>query len=310
MRDRRSVDDLTVEELEEILRIKKRQAHQARLDRFERMGRRRGDLPLPGDGRTVTDAGDGPDPIAFESFVYENGAPRRNLRDRLLLVVEIAAVMGLIGILAFTAITLRNLNEASTEAQQAQIADLPTPTATPILSAVVLPGGHTPPTDPGGAQPNYNEVPASLRPIVQQQFAGPVIVPTPGPSSAIRLRVPAIGVDAPIVQGDGWEQLKKGVGQHIPSADPGQAGNVVLSAHDDVYGQIFRYLDRLHVGDKVIVSTQTQDYTYEVVNWRVVPPTTLDVMDSNPNESIVTLISCYPYLVNSDRIVVVARLTE
>ncbi|HEC23200.1 MAG TPA: hypothetical protein ENI95_09815, partial [Chloroflexi bacterium] len=49
MPDRRSVDDLTIEELEQILRIKKREARMQRLQRFERVGRRRGDLPLPGE---------------------------------------------------------------------------------------------------------------------------------------------------------------------------------------------------------------------------------------------------------------------
>ncbi len=40
----------------------------------------------------------------------------------------------------------------------------------------------------------------------------------------MRIEIPALKVDAPVVQGDGWEQLKKGVAQHIGSANPGEGG--------------------------------------------------------------------------------------
>jgi sortase A len=136
-----------------------------------------------------------------------------------------------------------------------------------------------------------------------------VFAPTPGPSGAITLRIPALGVNAPIVQGDGWEQLKKGVGQHIGSADPGQNGNVVLSAHDDIYGEIFRYLDELQPGDDIFIGTLTQEYHYQVSYYHIVPPTQVDVMGPT-QEPVVSLISCYPYLVNSDRIVVLGELVS
>ena len=49
MRDRRSVDDLTIEELEQILRRKKRESRLERLRRYESDGRRRVDIPTPED---------------------------------------------------------------------------------------------------------------------------------------------------------------------------------------------------------------------------------------------------------------------
>jgi sortase A len=308
MRDRRSVEDLSIEELEQILRLKKHQQRQERLERYERQGRRRVDVPLPGDEPA-------PEPEVQRGIVYTslfgNGAgdSQSKNRDRLLLGIEVAAALGLVAILIFAAVTLRDLNRQSVEAQAEQIAALPSPTPTPLISAVVLPGGHTPPTSDQGAAPNYDEVPSHLRPLVEQQYAGPVIIPTPSPGSAIRIRIPAINVDAPIVQGDGWEQLQKGVGQHIGSALPGAVGNVVLSAHNDIYGEIFRRLDQLQEGDEIILHTQTQQYTYRVDHWRIVDPTDVGVMDPT-HDPVVTLISCYPYLVNTDRIVVIAGLSQ
>ena len=119
----------------------------------------------------------------------------------------------------FAALSLQELNADSAQDQADAVAELPTASPTPIISAVVLPGGHTPPTSPGGAQPNYDEVPAYLRPQVEQQFSGPVILPTPGPTLASFIEIPSIGINAKIVQGDGWEQLKQGVGQHVGTAD-------------------------------------------------------------------------------------------
>jgi sortase A len=132
-------------------------------------------------------------------------------------------------------------------------------------------------------------------------------VPTSAPDQAILIQIPSINVDATVVQGDGWEQLKKGVGQYVGSPDPGQDGNVVLSAHNDVYGELFRYLDRLVPGDQVIIYTQQRQYVYIVDRTVLVEPTAVEVMASSGSPTV-TLISCYPYLVDKQRIVVFARL--
>jgi sortase A len=181
----------------------------------------------------------------------------------------------------------------------------PTAAPTPLLMAVVLPSGHTPPDPQGNTGPNEAEIPENLRPLMQSIANLPA--PTPGVGQAVRIEIPAIRIDAPVVQGDGWEQLKKGVAQHVGSADPGQPGNVVLSAHNDVYGELFRNLDKLQPGDLVRLYTQQRQYVYLVDRTEFVAPTAVEVMAS-AGAPTVTLISCYPYLVDKRRIVVFARL--
>ena len=225
---------------------------------------------------------------------------RRRFFDRLLLVVEILAVAGLVGILISGLGILQDLNE---EVASALVQETLTPT--PLVMAVVLPSGHTPPDAQGNTRPNTDEIPAHLQPMVQSLANLPV--PTAAPDQAIRIQVPALKIDAPVVQGDGWEQLKKGVGQNAGSANPGQTGNVVLSAHNDVYGELFRYLDKLQPGDQVVLYTQQRQYTYVVDRTAVVEPTAVEVMASTGSPTV-TLISCYPYLVDDQRIVVFARL--
>jgi sortase A len=214
--------------------------------------------------------------------------------------VEILAVLGLVGLMLNWFGLLQSLNQEVVIALRQD-----TLTPTPLITAIVLPSGHTPPTAPGGAQPNQAEIPEHLRPLVQSIADLPL--PTPGPAQAMRIQIQVINVDAPVVQGDSWDQLKKGVGQHVGSADPGQVGNVVLSAHDDVFGEIFRNLDRLQPGDQVQVFTAQQQFVYVVTSSQIVAPTQVDLM--NPTSApTLTLISCYPYMVDKNRIVVFAKL--
>lgn len=298
---RKAPQDLSVEELRRLLVEKRRGARKERLEHYRRTG------------RVVSVAPDLPDfdshPSAPVVDTLETNAsmpehaavsPRRKFLDRLLLGVEILAVLGLVLILVNGFGLLRTLN--------AEVADALNPetiTPTPLVMAVVLPSGHTPPDANGNTAPNEAEIPEHLRPMVQSLANIPI--PTPAPDQAVRLQVPALNIDAPVIQGDGWEQLKKGVGQYIGSADPGRDGNVVLSAHNDVYGEIFRYLDRLVPGDQVIVYTKQRQYVYVVDRTVLVEPTAVEVMASTGSPTV-TLISCYPYLINDQRIVVFARL--
>jgi sortase A len=297
----KSPEDLSEQELRRLLLDKRHDARQKRLERFRRSGRAvllSPDLPpaaleewrtqLPVDEVDSATEGRGTRPA------------RRRWFDGILLSVEILAVLGLVGLMLNWFGLLQSLNQ---EVAIALRQDTLTPT--PLITAIVLPSGHTPPTAPGGAQPNQAEIPEHLRPLVQSIADMPL--PTPGPAQAMRIQIQAINVDAPVVQGDSWDQLKKGVGQHVGSADPGQVGNVVLSAHDDVFGEIFRNLDRLQPGDQVQVFTAQQQFVYVVTSSQIVAPTQVDLM--NPTSApTLTLISCYPYMVDKNRIVVFAKL--
>lgn len=296
----RSLDDLTVDELRQLLVEKRRAERQKRLEHFRRTGRVIALAPQP--TATPLEALRSEVQAAEEREAVISTPRRRTWMDRLLLLVEFAAVAGLIWI-AFTGVNI--LNNLNKEVASALV--LPTLTPTALIRAVVLPSGHTPPDAPGGVQPNTAEIPEHLRPLVQNMASLPV--PTASPQQAVRLQIPAIKVDHPVVQGDGWEQLKKGIGQHIGTPNPGQKGNIVLSAHNDVFGQIFRDLDQLKPGDAVIVFTNQRTYTYLVRQTQIVEPTQVEVM-APTSEPVVTLISCYPYRVDNKRIVVTAALQD
>ena len=300
MRKKGTPEDLSVEELRRLLVEKRRASREERLERYRRTGRVV--LVAPDiDGSSLEDMRTGELDESIEDQVQTQPRLRRKrVLDGLLLFVEVLAVVGLL-LLIFNGINMmRELNnEVATALEQ------PTLSPTPLIVSVVLPSGHTPPTSPEGARPNEAEIPQHLRTLVQSLANIPI--PTPGPEHAIRIQIPSIGVDAPIVQGDGWEQLKKGVGQHIGSSNPGEKGNVVLSAHNDIFGEIFRELDRLKPGDTITLYTNQRAYNYVVSGSEVIEPTQVEVMESTSKPTI-TLISCYPYLVDDKRIAVTGRI--
>ncbi len=295
----KSPEDLSIDELQQLMVEKRRKIRMRHLEQFRNTGRvvnltsDQGNTSLENlHSTSLTDHN------LDEKLPWYKRAGRA--LDRIFLVIEILAVAGLLFIIYSGVKILRNLNNEFTQSL------IPaTLTPTPLINAIVLPSGHTPPNSSQGAQPNDAEIPAHLLPLYHSMAQLPI--PTPAPEQAVRIQIPAINVDAPVVQGDSWEQLKKGVAQHLETADPGQIGNLVLSAHDDIYGEIFRHLDQLQRGDDVIIYTATRSFTYVIANVQVVAPTDVEVMANTPDPTV-TLISCYPYMVDNQRIVVRANL--
>jgi hypothetical protein len=117
---------------------------------------------------------------------------------------------------------------------------------------VDLPGAHAPPIAFGGARLNFQlSTPAS-------------------PKQAFRVQIPSINVDASVVQGDDWEHLKMGVGQKIGSSNPGEKGVVIFSAFNDVFGEVFRHIDELAIGDSISLYSTERAYTYTVNTTEIV----------------------------------------
>ncbi|MCK4801069.1 MAG: class D sortase [Anaerolineales bacterium] len=294
--------DLSVNELRRLLIEKRRSGRHERIERYRETGRvvrlvSEEEETTWDDIRTSFPEGEG-----IQDPEEESRQRGKRAVDGFLLTIEILAVLGLIFVLFNGLDILQQLNR-----EVALALEQPTLTPTPLIMAVVLPSGHTPPNSPGGSRPNIEEIPEHLQPVVQSY--GEIPIPTQGPQHAIRLQIPKINQDVPVVEGDGWEQLKKGVGHYIRSANPGEAGNVVLSAHNDIHGEIFRDLDQLDEGDLVILFSERQSYTYVVTDVLIVEPTQVEFLEST-NESTTTLISCYPYLVDNKRIVVRANLLD
>jgi LPXTG-site transpeptidase (sortase) family protein len=125
----------------------------------------------------------------------------------------------------------------------------------------------------------------------------------------LRLIIPKIHVNAPILERglvDGWMVVAPGeaVTHFIYSAYPGAVGNSVMYSHA---GTMFRHLDSLGVHDTIVVQTPGGTSQYQVRELRIVSPNALAVLD-NTTTATLTLMTCYPFGVDSSRLVIIADL--
>jgi len=232
----------------------------------------------------------------------------RWVASKTLLATEMGALAGFLVLLAAFGLMVGQLNKEAAQFQQQRVRELPAlfptpqPSRRPFPLSMGVNASIWPAAGSGYLEPYPNGEPDNLPVPVPSQVIKPDLI-----QQARRIRIPALNLDKPIVQGDSWDDLKKGVGQYISSALPGKPGNVVLSAHNDIYGQIFRHLDKLATGDEIIISTESRSYIYIVQEVMLVDPTAVWVMEPS-GEATTTLISCYPYLINNKRIVIKADL--
>lgn len=278
MGDKRTVDELSIEELERILLLKKMEARAKQRERLASEGR----LVLRNELSPGATA-----PLQPKLRVL------KRWQENLLLSLEIIALIGLLAVVVISFINIHSLNQ-----EVAQALSAPPPTPTPVIDVVILPG--RPPQPSGDLPTRYRDM---VKPVP------PVVIPTPSPGSPTRIVIPKIGVDAPVVEGDGWEELKRGVGHHIGSANPGERGNMVLSGHNDIFGEVFRDLDKLDLGDEIIVYAGEEPYRYIVKAKKIVEPTDVSVM-APTTTPIVTLITCYPYRIDTHRLIIVGELSQ
>jgi sortase A len=147
------------------------------------------------------------------------------------------------------------------------------------------------------------------------------------------LRIPRFGLGyvQVIVEGTGYEDLKRGPGHYAETAYPGQVGNFSVAGHRTTYGAPFNKIDTLRDGDAIVLETKTKWFTYTVQDMpaqgvypaidhqEIVDPTTVSVAYAvpdqpdpslTPTEKLLTFTSCNPKYSAAQRIVVHAVLTS
>lgn len=106
------------------------------------------------------------------------------------------------------------------------------------------------------------------------------------------LQIPAISVDAVVVEGVGDDELKKGPGWDPRGVLPGMKGNVIIAAHNNIYGSIFGDLDQLKAGDLVYISKNDQKLTYRVESLCTIHESDPTTIFDPTEERLLTLITC------------------
>lgn len=159
-------------------------------------------------------------------------------------------------------------------------------------------------------QPRHNArlaSPPPATPAVQAAAATPTPTPppaTPAPRPADRIVIPALGVNAPIMQLglvagalDTPKTLWQ-VGHYNASASPGSPGTAILVGHSGAPGQVgvFEHLDRLKIGDHLTYRyLDGRTFTYAVATSAAYPVNTATaaLLYKNTPAPTLNLVSCY-----------------
>lgn len=139
----------------------------------------------------------------------------------------------------------------------------------------------------------------------------------------VRIASPNIKLDASVyevyIKKNTWEVADYAAGHSYNSANPGEGNNIVLSGHNNWRGEVFRYLENLKPGDIIQVWTQAgKEYDYHVTDIRKLKEAGVSMAQRLKNAEVMnptgfeqlTLITCWPYVTYTHRIIVTALPVE
>jgi len=135
-----------------------------------------------------------------------------------------------------------------------------------------------------------------------------------GPNQVVAyISIPRLGIkNAPIfdrgVDAKGNMLIAKGYSvTHYAFSSPLGSGNAVLYGHDDIEGSVFGSLKDLKAGDEVDVADASGSSTVYHVSGKptIVPPTAVQILQPT-NDVRLTLFTCWPNWVDTQRVVVTA----
>lgn len=228
--------------------------------------------------------------------------------------------------------------------QPLTIVDADPPEIDPPAELITLSNPSLPPSEPTAvsispAKPTAARLPApitanptrSVRHLVSDIPVEAIPNPSILTEEPIRLVIPAISLDAPIIpakmrtiefRGEKYQQWLapdiRAAGWHTDSARLGAIGNTVLSGHHNTLGAVFSRLVELETGDTIQVYSHGYRFVYQITNRMIVPEKyqQLDTRMANvqwilpSQDERLTLITCWPDESNTHRVIIVAAPVE
>jgi sortase A len=295
-------------------------------------------------------------PVRFSRFLVSGQTKGRRTVSNLLMAVGAIVLLGVAGY------WLRNQYQG--QQLRAMLRQTPAPSGTPVSTGttgnpaptLLPPTPLSPPTKPppsptahaaAAAEATIEPAPTptSLSAIITPTIASPA-TPAPVPAGPpVRLVIPDLGIDAPVVE-MGWEVMQTAqgpqtewaipqdqAGHHIDSAQLGQPGNLVISGHNNIYGRVFERISLAwpSKGSKVDDITERSDilngrtiqlydqagqrFDYVVMDFLRLKDTGVPLAQRVENarymrptdDTRVTLVTCWPPWSNTHRLIVIAK---
>ncbi len=111
------------------------------------------------------------------------------------------------------------------------------------------------------------------------------------------LEIPVLELEMPVYLGASKENMAAGaavMGQtSIPLGSPNS--NAVIAGHRGWNGAAyFLYLDRVQLGDEIIITNLWEELHYKVVDIQIISPYDIGAIKIQPGRELVTLLTCHP----------------
>ncbi|MED4225604.1 class D sortase [Neobacillus cucumis] len=124
----------------------------------------------------------------------------------------------------------------------------------------------------------------------QEPIVKPVIKEEPVVDKEVFLSFPKLNKTVSVVEGIDKKTLLKGVGHYPDTVKPNQNGMSILAGHNDT---VFKNLDLLKLGDRVVVDKGNVSTTYYITGKKIVSKDyKLPITDQK--KPVLVLITCYP----------------
>jgi sortase A len=97
--------------------------------------------------------------------------------------------------------------------------------------------------------------------------------------AAGRIRIPRIGMKRVFVNGAREPDLKKGPGLYKQVRFPGSGAPVAIAGHRTTYGAPFLNIDKLRIGDPIILTMPYGQFTYRVTRTEIITPSDWSIIE-------------------------------
>ncbi len=121
------------------------------------------------------------------------------------------------------------------------------------------------------------------------------------------IEIPKIGLRLPVYHGTTQEVLSEGIGHLEGSSLPigGEDTHCVLTGHRGLpRAKLFVRLDELERGDFFSLESCGKEMGYKVKDIEVIEPQDVEKLKISPGRDLVSLVTCTPYGINTNRLVV------
>lgn len=124
------------------------------------------------------------------------------------------------------------------------------------------------------------------------------------------ITIPSIKASLPVLEGATPINMKYAAAHLKETTALGHIGNAAIAAHRmRTKGKLFNRLNEVEVGDKIIIETKGDTFTYTVYKISIVEPSDVSVLNYNHTDRRLTLITCEPVVRPTHRLIVHAKMT-